>query len=63
MTDSDCLKNLSHLHICILYCSFFLKGDEKLIPKAIFTAVFWEEFQNESFLYARGAMNLKKTHQ
>ena len=38
--------------ICIIYCSFFLEGDEKVIPKAMFTAVFWEEFQNESFLYA-----------
>lgn len=53
MTDSDCLKKFKPFAVFVFFIApFFLKGDEKLIPKAIFTAVFWEEFQNESFLYA-----------
>ena len=53
MTDSVLAKKFMPFTIYVLSIfPFILEGEEKVVPKAVFTAVFWEEFQNESFLYA-----------
>lgn len=41
-----------HLIAGCFFCSPFLIGEADKKPKALFSAIFWEEFQNESFSYA-----------